>query len=151
MPANRIVGIVVRVAGVVLLVMGLQATDSIGEKLHEGLTGRYTDNTTWYIVGGIAAIVAIYEQAFVKSRREELGIVPTIYPASPARHAPHHSIRIGLIQGLGLRSHGNVEVRPLIPLAPDFGPCGVTPPPGRGRPACPPAAIPPVHAIPVRS
>ena len=26
--------------------------------------------------------VAIYEQASVKSQREELGIVPTIYPAS---------------------------------------------------------------------
>jgi hypothetical protein len=32
--------------------MGLQATDSIGEKIHEGVTGRYTDSTTWYIVGG---------------------------------------------------------------------------------------------------
>ena len=57
MSINRIVGIVLVVAGVVLLVMGLQATDSIGEKVHEGVTGRYTDSTTWYIVGGIAAIV----------------------------------------------------------------------------------------------
>ena len=58
MPANRFVGIVLLVAGVALLVMGLRATDSVGEKIHEGLTGRYTDNTTWYIVGGIAGIVA---------------------------------------------------------------------------------------------
>ena len=57
MSINRIVGIVLVVAGVVLLVMGLQATDSVGEKIHEGLTGRFTDSTTWYIVGGIAAIV----------------------------------------------------------------------------------------------
>jgi hypothetical protein len=32
-------------------------------------------------------------------------------------------MRIGLIQGYGLSAgHGNREVRPLIPLAPDFGP-----------------------------
>jgi uncharacterized protein DUF3185 len=57
MSAPRVVGLMIAVAGIVLLIMGLNATDSIGEDIHEGLTGRFTDKTTWFIVGGIAAIV----------------------------------------------------------------------------------------------
>ena len=73
MPINRVLGVVLVVAGIVLLVMGLQATDSIGEKIHEGVTGRYTDSTTWYIVGGIAAIVGGGLLAMLRGGGKSLG------------------------------------------------------------------------------
>lgn len=52
MPLSRIIGIVLLVVGAALLVFGLQAIDTIGEELHETVTGRYTDTTMWYIIGG---------------------------------------------------------------------------------------------------
>ena len=52
MPVSRIIGIVLLVVGVVLLIFGLQATDTIGEDLHETVTGRFTDTTMWYLIGG---------------------------------------------------------------------------------------------------
>jgi len=55
---NRILGIVLLVAGLIVLYLGLQAADSVGETIKEGLTGKYTDKTTWYIVGGAVATIA---------------------------------------------------------------------------------------------
>lgn len=64
----RTVGIVLLVAGAILLFFGLRATDSVGESITEGLTGKYTDRTTWYIVGGAAAAVVGGLMAFVGAR-----------------------------------------------------------------------------------
>jgi hypothetical protein len=57
MPVSRIVGIALAVAGVVFLIIGLNATDAPVEQLSEAVTGKYTENTMWYIAGGLAAIV----------------------------------------------------------------------------------------------
>jgi hypothetical protein len=57
MTAARIVGIVILAAGVVLLIMGLQASDAFGEQVREELTGEYTEETQWKLYGGIAALV----------------------------------------------------------------------------------------------
>jgi protein-S-isoprenylcysteine O-methyltransferase Ste14 len=57
MNSQRILGIALLVAGVILLVFGLQATDSVTESVKEGVTGTYTDKTTWFIVGGAAAAI----------------------------------------------------------------------------------------------
>lgn len=57
MSAGRITGIVILVLGVVLLLFGMNAADSFGEQLREGLTGQFSDTTTLYIIGGILAIV----------------------------------------------------------------------------------------------
>ena len=54
----RIIGIVLVVVGVVLLILGLQATDSLGERLSNTFTGHWSDKTNFYIVGGAAGIVA---------------------------------------------------------------------------------------------
>jgi drug/metabolite transporter (DMT)-like permease len=43
---TRIVGIALVVVGVVLLLMGWNAADSLAEDIHEGVTGRFTDTTT---------------------------------------------------------------------------------------------------------
>lgn len=57
MSTQRIVGIALLVIGLGLLFFGLQATDSLTEEVHETFTGRYTDETTWYLIGGAAAAV----------------------------------------------------------------------------------------------
>lgn len=61
MATNRIIGIVLLVAGAILLYFGYQASQSVGEQLVEGFTGRFTDETTWYfILGGAAAIGGLF-------------------------------------------------------------------------------------------
>ena len=44
---------VVLVVGVALLVVGLNASNSVADQVKETFTGRFTDKTTWYIIGGI--------------------------------------------------------------------------------------------------
>jgi hypothetical protein len=38
--------------GCVLLYFGFNATETFGEKLVEGVTGKYSDHTMRYLVGG---------------------------------------------------------------------------------------------------
>ena len=54
MNPQRIFGLLLLVVGLVLLFFGLNATDSVADTLSEGFTGKYTDKTMWYIVGGAA-------------------------------------------------------------------------------------------------
>ena len=54
MSPQRIIGAVVLVAGIVLLIVGLNASHSLADQVSETFTGRFTKSTTWYIVGGIA-------------------------------------------------------------------------------------------------
>ncbi len=53
MTTYRGIGVALAIAGVVFLVMGLGATDSAIERVSETLTGKYTDQTVWYIAGGL--------------------------------------------------------------------------------------------------
>jgi hypothetical protein len=57
MTMYRGIGIALAIAGIVFLVMGLGATDSAVERISETLTGKYTDQTVWYIAGGLAALI----------------------------------------------------------------------------------------------
>jgi hypothetical protein len=54
---SRIIGLVILTIGVVLLIFGINASHSVGERISEAFTGKFTDQTTWYLVGGVAAIV----------------------------------------------------------------------------------------------
>jgi hypothetical protein len=57
---SKIAGIVLLVVGAILLYFGFNATDSVGEQVVEGVTGRYTDETMWYLIGGgVAAVVGL--------------------------------------------------------------------------------------------
>ena len=58
MKLHQIVGVVLLVVGGLLLFSGWQASESVGEQLHESFTGRFTDTTMWYLVGGAASAVA---------------------------------------------------------------------------------------------
>lgn len=57
MTGTRIIGLAVLVVGVVLLVFAYQASQAPLEQLAEGITGRYSDETMWYLIGGVAAVV----------------------------------------------------------------------------------------------
>lgn len=55
MNTNRMLGIVLLVVGVVLFVIGMNSSHSFADRVSDTFTGRFTEATTWYIVGGIAA------------------------------------------------------------------------------------------------
>ncbi len=50
---QRIVGLIFRILGGLLLFLGLRSTGSIGEAIRGGLSGRYTDTTKLCIIAGI--------------------------------------------------------------------------------------------------
>jgi hypothetical protein len=52
MNSQRFLALAFLVVGGLLLYFGLHATDSVSESVKEGITGKYTDKTTWYIIGG---------------------------------------------------------------------------------------------------
>src|SRR5258708_1708253 len=54
---NRVFGLALFVVGVVLLVMGFSASDSIGSDFSRFFTGKPTDKAIWLMLGGIASIV----------------------------------------------------------------------------------------------
>ena len=53
MSTQRMLGIVLLIIGVILLVMGRNASHSMADQVNNTFTGRFTDRTTWFIVGGI--------------------------------------------------------------------------------------------------
>ena len=55
---SRLIGISLLVLGAVLLYFGVNATDSAVEEIGEAFTGRYSDETMMYLIGGGVAAVA---------------------------------------------------------------------------------------------
>lgn len=68
MSPQRILGIVALVVGVVLLVVGINASHSFADSVSNTFTGHFTQSTTWYILGGIAAAVFGLLLVFVGGR-----------------------------------------------------------------------------------
>jgi hypothetical protein len=52
---NKMVSIVLLVGGVVLMIMGFQATNSFSSDLSRFFTGSPTDKAIWMLIGGIVA------------------------------------------------------------------------------------------------
>lgn len=50
--SNKAIGIALLVVGVILLIFGLNASESIGSEVKEAFTGTPTDKSLWLIVGG---------------------------------------------------------------------------------------------------
>lgn len=55
---NRPLGIVLLVAGIVLLVFGINSSNSIGSEFSRFFTGSPTNKTVWLLIGGTAGIIA---------------------------------------------------------------------------------------------
>jgi hypothetical protein len=68
MSTQRIFGIVLLVVGVILLVVGMNASHSVADRVSNTFTGRFTEATTWYIVGGIASALLGLLMALVGGR-----------------------------------------------------------------------------------
>ena len=61
MSTNKIVGIALIVIGAILLYFGLQATGSFAGEMQEAVTGRYSDETMFYLIGGgVALVIGIF-------------------------------------------------------------------------------------------
>jgi len=54
MSVQSIVGIVLLVVGIILLTIGLHASNSVADQISNTFTGKFTQDTTWYLVGGAA-------------------------------------------------------------------------------------------------
>jgi hypothetical protein len=54
---NKMFSIVLLVGGVVLMVLGVQATNSFGSDLSKFFTGGPTDKAIWMVIGGLIASV----------------------------------------------------------------------------------------------
>ena len=74
MHIGRIIGIVIAVLGLLLLIVGINASQSLGEQVLEDFTGRFSDETTWYMIGGVALIALGVLMAVFMGKR---GVSPT--------------------------------------------------------------------------
>jgi LPXTG-motif cell wall-anchored protein len=57
MNTSRLLGLIILVIGLVLLGFGWNASHAVTERVMENMTGRYTENTMWYIISGIAMTI----------------------------------------------------------------------------------------------
>ncbi len=58
MRRNKMIGITLCVIGAILLAVAYRASGTPLEQLSDTFTGRYTDRTMMYVIGGIGALVA---------------------------------------------------------------------------------------------
>lgn len=54
---NRGIGFALLAVGIVLLIFGIQASDSFSSDVSRFFTGSPTDKSIWLLIGGIVAIV----------------------------------------------------------------------------------------------
>jgi hypothetical protein len=60
MGSSRILGVVLLIAGVALLIIGVNASHSLADTVSNTFTGKFTEKTTWYMVGGgVAALLGL--------------------------------------------------------------------------------------------
>jgi hypothetical protein len=55
MNPQRVIGVVLFVIGVLLVMVGVNSSQSVADQLSTTFTGRFTQATTWYFIGGISA------------------------------------------------------------------------------------------------
>ncbi len=55
---TKVIAIVLLALGAILLYFGFNASQSPVEEIGEALTGRYSDQTMWYFIGGGVAAAA---------------------------------------------------------------------------------------------
>jgi divalent metal cation (Fe/Co/Zn/Cd) transporter len=54
---NKAVSLVILVAGIVLVVFGVAATESFSSDISRFFTGTPTDKAIWMLIGGVVAII----------------------------------------------------------------------------------------------
>jgi succinate dehydrogenase/fumarate reductase cytochrome b subunit len=68
MSLQRISGVVLMAIGVILLFVGTNASHSVVDQVSNTFTGRFTQATMWYIIGGVALAVLGVLMTFVNVR-----------------------------------------------------------------------------------
>ena len=58
MGSKKLIGIVLVVAGLIMLYFGWQSSQSLGDQVVETFTGRFTEGTMWFLIVGAVATVA---------------------------------------------------------------------------------------------
>lgn len=54
---NKIIGVLLVAGGVILLITGINASDSLGSEFKEFFTGSPTNEAVWMMIGGGAAAI----------------------------------------------------------------------------------------------
>lgn len=54
---NKLVSLALLVGGIILIIYGVSASESIGSEFSQLFTGAPTDKTMWLLIGGIVAAV----------------------------------------------------------------------------------------------
>lgn len=54
---NKPISIILIIAGVILIIYGINASNSVGSGFSRMFTGSPTHETLWLLIGGVAAIV----------------------------------------------------------------------------------------------
>jgi hypothetical protein len=52
---NKIISLALLIGGIVLIIYGISAADSVGSDVSRFFTGNPTDRTIWLLLGGIVA------------------------------------------------------------------------------------------------
>jgi hypothetical protein len=55
---NRIISLALLVGGIVLIIFGVNASESIGSEFSRLFTGNPTDRAMWLLIGGLVASIA---------------------------------------------------------------------------------------------
>lgn len=55
---NKPLGIALLIGGIVLIIFGINASDSFGSDVSRFFTGAPTDKTMWLLISGVVAAVA---------------------------------------------------------------------------------------------
>lgn len=66
---NKAIGLALLVAGVVLIVYGVNASHSVGSQVSQTFTGTPTHKAMWLLIGGIAAAIVGAVVTFAGPRR----------------------------------------------------------------------------------
>ena len=66
---NKAIGLALIAVGIVLLVFGANASDSVSSSVSRFFTGKPTDKTVWLLLGGAAATICGAVMALMPSRK----------------------------------------------------------------------------------
>lgn len=66
MRVNQAAGIVLVSVGAVLLYFGFQSSESVSEQFIHTFTGRFSEDTMWYFIGGVALAAVGLSLLFIK-------------------------------------------------------------------------------------
>jgi hypothetical protein len=66
---NRGIGIALLAVGIILIVYGINASNSVGSSFSRFFTGSPTDKTVWFLIGGVASVIVGGVMSMLPARR----------------------------------------------------------------------------------